>query len=450
LHLLVCAAALIVVPSAAAAERDVTVQVTPPTGPAPLTVTFTAIGGATSVHWTFGDGTTADGVAVIHTYAPGRWTASWNAQTAEGGPSTGTVEVTSYGLTFAGPRHARYGARARFTGSLVPAERAVRVTLVGPTGNVTSTRTQASGGYTLRPRLRVPGPYAAASARGSSSTRTVRIVPRLTTHFLGSARRGSRYELAARVVPAAAGQIGVRVTRRGRPIIDRTFGPQARLRIDTRRIGTYRIRVAVVPNVGYDRVARVLTTHVAVPRLAYGSRGAAVSDLAAQLRRLRYLAPVTATFDSRLLDAVYAFEKVQGLPRTGTADALFWQRLEAPHIPRPRYAEPADHLEIDKPAQVLYVVRRGAISEIVPVSTAGLPGKLTPVGRFSIIRKVSGFDPSPLGTLYDPMYFVGGYAIHGNPSVPPFPASHGCVRVPMWIAPYLYATNPYGETVYVY
>jgi len=62
----------------------------------------------------------------------------------------------------------------------------------------------------------------------------------------------------------------------------------------------------------------------------------------------------------------------------------------------------------------------------------------------------AGFDPSPLGTLYDPMYFRGSYAIHGNPSVPPYPASHGCVRVPMWLAPHLYATNPYGETVYVY
>jgi lipoprotein-anchoring transpeptidase ErfK/SrfK len=34
--------------------------------------------------------------------------------------------------------------------------------------------------------------------------------------------------------------------------------------------------------------------------------------------------------------------------------------------------------------------------------------------------------------------------------VPPYPASHGCVRVPMWIAPYLFQTNGYGETVYVY
>jgi lipoprotein-anchoring transpeptidase ErfK/SrfK len=128
----------------------------------------------------------------------------------------------------------------------------------------------------------------------------------------------------------------------------------------------------------------------------------------------------------------------------------FWRALGAGRIPRPRYSSPADHIEVNKGRQVLYVVRRGRTALIVPISTAGISGTYTPVGRFSVYRKVGGFDPSPLGTLYDPMYFTGGYAIHGNPSVPPYPASHGCVRVPMWVAPYLYATTPYGQTVYVY
>jgi lipoprotein-anchoring transpeptidase ErfK/SrfK len=111
---------------------------------------------------------------------------------------------------------------------------------------------------------------------------------------------------------------------------------------------------------------------------------------------------------------------------------------------------PPSRLEVNKGRQVLYVVRKSRVALIVPISTAGLAGTFTPVGRFSVYRKVSGFDPSPLGTLYDPLYFTGGYAIHGNPSVPPYPASHGCVRVPMWVAPNLFATTPYGETVYVY
>ena len=63
---------------------------------------------------------------------------------------------------------------------------------------------------------------------------------------------------------------------------------------------------------------------------------------------------------------------------------------------------------------------------------------------------MTGYDTSPLGVLLDPMYFVGGYAIHGNPSVPPYPASHGCVRVPNFVIYRLFGSEPYGETVYVY
>jgi lipoprotein-anchoring transpeptidase ErfK/SrfK len=151
-----------------------------------------------------------------------------------------------------------------------------------------------------------------------------------------------------------------------------------------------------------------------------------------------------------LLDSVIAFQKVQGLERDGEVAAHVWKRLANPRIPTPRYSMPTDHLEIDKTRQVLFVVRGGSIATIVPVSTAGIAGWYTPEGTFAIYRKVGGFDPSPLGTLYAPMYFHGGYAIHGNPSVPPYPASHGCIRVPMWIADWLYATNSYGETVYIY
>ena len=96
------------------------------------------------------------------------------------------------------------------------------------------------------------------------------------------------------------------------------------------------------------------------------------------------------------------------------------------------------------------VVRNGRAVLISPVSTAGIAGYFTPLGRFAIGRKVPGYDPSPLGVLYKPMYFYGGYAIHGSPSIPPYPASHGCVRVPNFVADRLYESEPYGEAVIVY
>jgi len=233
-------------------------------------------------------------------------------------------------------------------------------------------------------------------------------------------------------------------------LVDRSFDRAVQLRLDTRRLTSYRIRIAVLPAEGYAGTVRLLRAQVVLPHLAFGARGVTVIQLGRGLRSLRYAAPATAVFDTRMLDAVYAFQKVQGLPRTGIVDARFWRSLGAGRIPRPRYSSPADHIEVNKGRQVLYLVRRGRVVLIVPISTAGIAGTYTPVGRFSVYRKVGGFDPSPLGTLYDPMYFTGGYAIHGNPSVPPYPASHGCVRVPMWVAPYLYAITPYGQTVYVY
>lgn len=336
-------------------------QATPAAGAAPLRVTLTASGAATA-KWDFGDGSAADGTTVEHVYAAGRWTATATSQVADGTSSTQSLTVTAYALTLRGPRAVRYGRRAVFQGSIVPAERGLRVTVRGPRGRVGAATTNAAGTYTLRALVRSPGRYVAVSQRASSASVRVR---------------------------------------------------------------------------------------VALPRLALGIRTAAVAQLGDDLRRLHYAAPYGATFDGRMLDAVYAFQKVQGLPRTGVADARFWQALGRARVPAPRFARPANHVEVSKARQVLYVVRGSRVALIVPVSTGG-GGHFTPVGRFAIYRKVGGFDPSPLGTLYDPLYFTGGYAIHGNPSVPPYPASHGCVRVPMWIAPHLYSTNAYGETVYVY
>jgi PKD repeat protein len=425
------------------------IQATPTSGAAPLHVTFT-VAGSVAAHWDFGDGASADGVTVEHVYAPGRWTVTATTRAADGSVSTQSVVISAYGLTLSGPSSARYGRRIVFRGAILPAEGGVPVSLSGPSGKLASTKTSPQGAYVLRARVEVPGQYAATSDRASSAPLDLQVVPKLVTGLSGSGARGSRYIFTARLVPAPAGTLAVEITRAGASIVDQAFSGRVRIELDTRRLGTYVIRVDAVPRAGYLPTARVLRASVVLPRLAVGTRGLAVAQLGDQLRRLRYAAPYGVTFDGRMLDAVFAFQKVQGLPRTGVVDARFWRALGGAHTPAPRYTSPANHLEVYKGRQVLYVVRGGRVALIVPVSTAGVPGMFTPVGRFAIYRKVVGFDPSPLGTLYDPMYFTAGYAIHGNPSVPPYPASHGCVRVPMWVAPYLYATNPYGETVYVY
>jgi len=58
----------------------------------------------------------------------------------------------------------------------------------------------------------------------------------------------------------------------------------------------------------------------------------------------------------------------------------------------------------------------------------------TPRGDYKITRQIAGVRHAPLGDLYYPNYFLGGWAIHGSTSIPFLPASHGCVRIPNFAA----------------
>ena len=354
-------------------------------------------------------------------------------------------------LTLKAPRATSYLHRIEFVGRLTPPAKDARVRLLKGTKLVAYGHVRTDGTFRIPVQLGSPGPFHVAWLSVTSNEVTVRIRPRLDARLVGTRIAGAPLSLEASVLPAAAGPIRIQVIRSGAVGFDRRFPGTAHVELGTRQTGQLRIRLTTEPPRGYDSLRRELTATLHAPNLSLGTTNPAVSDLAHRLAALHYAVPsFSSTFGDDFLESVYAFQKVQGLERTGAVDAAFWARLAGPRIPQPRYRQPADHLEIDKTHQVLYVVRGGEIALISPVSTAGIAGYYTPEGRFAIYRKVVGYDPSPLGVLLNPMYFVGGYAIHGNPSVPPYPASHGCVRVPNFVIFRLFSSEPYGETVYVY
>jgi hypothetical protein len=354
-------------------------------------------------------------------------------------------------LTLKGPKATTYLHGVDFTGRLSPVAPDARVRLMRGTTVVSTTRVRPDGSFRFKVELANPGPFHAAWLTARSNDVTVRIRPTLEASLVGSFVAGAPLKLAATLDPAAAGKVRVQVIRSGQVGFDRSFAGGARVALGTREIGVVRVRLTTLPRPGYDSVSRELRATVRPPTLSLGTTSPAVTELARRLAALHYVVPsFSSTFGDDLAQSVYAFQKVQGLERTGSVDAAFWTKLENPRLPAPRYSQPADHIEVDKTHQVLYIVRDGKIALISPVSTAGIAGYYTPEGRFAIYRKVTGYDPSPLGVLLDPMYFVGGYAIHGNPSVPPYPASHGCVRVPNFVIYRLFGSEPYGETVYVY
>jgi lipoprotein-anchoring transpeptidase ErfK/SrfK len=354
-------------------------------------------------------------------------------------------------LTLKAPPATTYLHKIDFVGRLSPPAKDARVRLLRGTTLVTTGRVRPDGSFVILVRVANPGPFRVSWLQTSSPEVTVRIRPRLHAQLLGSRVAGAPLHLVASLDPAAAGRVRVQVIRGGRVGFDRSYPGRAQVSLGTRQTGTLHVRLTTDPKPGYEPVARDLTAALRPPNLSVGTTSPSVAELARRLAALHYVVPsLSSTFSDDFVQSVYAFQKVQGLDRTGAVDATFWSKLDKPRIPQARYKEPADHIEIDKAHQVLYLVRGGQVALISPVSTAGIAGYYTPEGRFAIYRKVVGYDPSPLGVLLNPMYFVGGYAIHGNPSVPPYPASHGCVRVPNFVIYRLFSSEPYGETVYVY
>ena len=148
--------------------------------------------------------------------------------------------------------------------------------------------------------------------------------------------------------------------------------------------------------------------------------------------------------------AVTAFQKAEGLPRTGVLDDATIERLQLASRPGAQ-STTGTVLEIDLTRQILLVAADGQVVRVYDVAT-GAAATPTPAGQYSIYREIDGYRHAPLGTLYRPKYFNGGIALHGYTSVPSEPASHGCVRLTYAAMDDLWASGfaPLGTTVLVY
>ena len=141
--------------------------------------------------------------------------------------------------------------------------------------------------------------------------------------------------------------------------------------------------------------------------------------------------------------AITAFQKVEGRRRTGVLTQKELDAMRLASRPAAKHAGAA-HIEVDNARQVLFLVdENGNVTHILPVSTGNdkkymSRGKQqtanTPRGDYKITRQIAGVRRAPLGDLYYPNYFLGGWAIHGSTSIPFVPASHGCVRIPNFAA----------------
>ena len=201
--------------------------------------------------------------------------------------------------------------------------------------------------------------------------------------------------------------------------------------------------------------------------LKVGSRGKAILALEKRLVELRYeVGGVDGFYDQQTWQGVVAFQKYARLKRTGTYTLETQEALHVAKLPEGLHPELGlPRIEIDIPRQVLLFFDEHGLNRVIAVSTGSnrkycdmskksgerICGVAhTPRGKFRIQYRISGWRESDLGKLYNPLYFNGGYAIHGSPLVPAYNVSHGCVRISIATSIWFYDTIKNGTPVIVF
>jgi hypothetical protein len=248
------------------------------------------------------------------------------------------------------------------------------------------------------------------------------------------------------------------------------------------------------PTVAAPSTVPLTTAALAIPplsqTLSQGMQGDEVQMVQERLTALGFdPGPTDGIYGLMTTQSVWAFEKlVLGTPRTeatGRIDQDAWARLmgEVQITPRRSTNGQADHTEVYLPEQVMIVFQKDIPVVISHISTGeldanGQPAQYcetatydtdaqgreleepvtkavcalakTPGGVFTYNREVEGKRVSPLGGMWNPVYFNYGIAVHGALNVPLEPASHGCVRIPMHISDYFQSMMSIGDLIYVW
>jgi N-acetylmuramoyl-L-alanine amidase len=192
-----------------------------------------------------------------------------------------------------------------------------------------------------------------------------------------------------------------------------------------------------------------------------GSTGPRVLALQQRLVSLGYwLGTPDGVFGDSTQQAVWALQKAARISRDGIVGPVTEAALARGVVPQPRNV-PGYVIQVDLQDDLVMFVKNDKLQYVLNTSTGGgytyndgdgTAVATTPQGVFNVYRQVDGIVTDSLGQLWRPKFFYSGFAIHGDSYVPPYPASHGCVRVSNEAIDWIWADNlaPIGTTVWVY
>jgi hypothetical protein len=176
-------------------------------------------------------------------------------------------------------------------------------------------------------------------------------------------------------------------------------------------------------------VSQPIQVHLLSPNIHPGEQGLAVRILQAELTHGHFVVGVRGSFDARTQRAVLAFRKLADMKRTSVVNAGLFAAIAAGRGRFiVRYPNQGHHVEGDLTHQVLALIGpHGKVQRLYPMSS-GKPSTPTQPGMFHVWLREPYTNSDG---MVDSSFFNGGDAIHGYYSVPPYNASHGCLRVPI-------------------
>jgi peptidoglycan hydrolase-like protein with peptidoglycan-binding domain len=309
----------------------------------------------------------------------------------------------------------------------------------------------AAAGASSVPHVRAPHTTLSLSSStlliGQSVTASIVVKPRVAGQLVTLQRQGvGHWRNLAQALTNAKGKVTLKSTLTA--------------------IGNYKLRASVAatalaPQTISPSVVVDVEPNYGGSQLVPGESSAKVLALQQRLSQLGYwLGTPDGYFGDATEEAIFALQKVAGIPPNGEVGPSTVAALEAGDIPAVRSTSGYE-IEIDLTKDLVMFVNNGVLEYVINTSTGGgytyvengvSDVATTPTGMFSIIGAVNGTVTDTLGTLWRPRFFYEGFAIHGDSYVPAIPVSHGCARVSNEAIDWIWANNlaPIGTKVWVY
>jgi hypothetical protein len=217
--------------------------------------------------------------------------------------------------------------------------------------------------------------------------------------------------------------------------------------VDPKRAGIVRLQAKHKANSQMNAFSKTIGVSSMATGVHPGSKSLFVDYVQQRLSSLHFYIPRTGVWDSGTEWAINAYHRLLDRGYSTVLDRKTRNDLIAGKGRFVvRYPSQGRHVEGNLGKQLAALIKGSKVYWIFPISS-GKPSTPTILGSFRVYNRVPGYLPDG---MYFSDFFIRGYALHGYDPSPDYPASHGCMRLPIQDAIAAFNWLAIGDWVDVY